>query len=110
MNHFSAKDYKKILLESNLSPLNTYKKLFEEMGIKFSYDDELLDYIVMEAEALDCGARSLKTVFDGIISDELFDIFSGQKKSVHLSVPTDRSKSYVAKKIASKNRNTVGFC
>lgn len=110
MNHFSKEDYKKILVESNLSPLNTYKKLFEEMEIKFSYDDDFLDYIVMEAEALDCGARSLKTVFDGIISDELFDIFSGQKKSIHLSVPADKSKSYVAKKIAAKNRNTVGFC
>ncbi len=109
MNHFSKDDYKRILLESNLSPIITYQKLFEEMGIKFSYDDELIDYIVAEAEALECGARSLKTVFDGIISDELFDVFAGNKKEIHLTVPKDQSKSYVARKRASENRKKVGF-
>ena len=109
MNHFSKDDYKRILLKSNLSPINTYQKLFDEMGIKFSYDDELIDYIVAEAEALECGARSLKTVFDGIISDELFDVFAGDKKEIHLTVPKDQSKSYVARKRASENRKKVGF-
>lgn len=109
MNHFSKDDYKRILLESNLSPINTYQKLFGEMGIKFSYDDKLIDYIIDEAEALECGARSLKTVFDGIISDELFDVFAGEKKEIHLTVPKDQSKSYVARKKASENRKKVGF-
>ena len=109
MNAFSKEEYKRILLESNLSPLNTYKKLFEEMGIKFSYDDDLIDYIADEAVALDCGARSLKTVFDGIISDSLFDLFAGNTKEVHLTKPADMSKSHRARKIASENRHTVGF-
>ena len=109
MNHFSKDDYKRILLESNLSPINTYQKLFGEMGIKFSYDDKLIDYIIAEAEALECGARSLKTVFDGIISDELFDVFAGEKKEIRLTVPKDQSKSYVARKKASENRKKVGF-
>ena len=109
MNHFSKNDYKRILLESKLSPINTYQKLFDEMGIEFSYDEDLIDYIVAEAEALECGARSLKTVFDGIISDELFEIFSGDKKEIHLKVPEDQSKSYVAKKRAFENRKKVGF-
>ena len=109
MNHFSKDDYKRILLESNLSPIITYQKLFDEMGIEFSYDDELIDYIVAEAEALECGARSLKTVFDGIISDELFDVFAGNKKEIHLTVPKDQSKSYVARKRAAENRKKVGF-
>ena len=109
MNAFSKEEYKRILLESNLSPLNTYKKLFEEMGIRFSYDDDLIDYIADEAVALDCGARSLKTVFDGIISDSLFDLFAGNTKEIHLTKPADMSKSYRAKKLASENRKQVGF-
>ena len=109
MNNFSKEDYKRILLESKLSPIITYQKLFKEMGIKFSYNAELIDYLVEEAEALDCGARSLKTVFDGIISDELFDVFSGDKKEIHLKAPKDQSKSYVAKKRAAENRKRVGF-
>ncbi len=110
MNAFSKDEYKRILLESKLSPLNTYKKLFEEMKIEFTYDDDLIDYIADEAVALDCGARSLKTVFDGIISDSLFDLFAGNSKKVHLTKPTDMSKSHRTKKIASENRHTVGFC
>lgn len=109
MNQFEREDYKKILLESNLSPINTYQKLFEELGIKFSYDDDLIDYIIDEAVALDCGARSLKTVFDGIISDSLFDVFSNNSKEVHLSVPKDKTKSYAVRKRASENRKKVGF-
>ena len=110
MNSFSKDDIKKILLESNLSPINTYKKLFAELGIDFTYDENLIDYIAEESMALDCGARSLKTVFDGIISDALFDIFAEKKTKIHLTIPADKSKSYVAKKRASENRNTIGFC
>ena len=107
MNAFKREDYRKILLESKLSPINTYTKLFDEMGIKFSYDDNLIDYIIDEAIALDCGARSLKTVFDGIISDYLFDVFAKDKKEIHISIP--KGKSYVAKKRASENRRAIGF-
>lgn len=110
MNAFSKDDIINILLESELSPLNTYKKLFAAMDIKFTYDEELVDYIADEAMALNCGARSLKTVFDGIISDELFDIFASKVKSVHLSVPTDKGKSFVAKKKAREKKKAIGFC
>ncbi len=109
MNAFSKEDIKHILLESQLSPINTYKKMFEEMGIEFTYDDELIDYIAEEAIALDCGARSLKTVFDGIINDHLFDVFAKVENKVHLSIPKDQTKSYVAKKEAAKKRNMIGF-
>ena len=109
MNEFSREDYKRILLESNLSPINTYQKLFDELGIKFTYDDDLIDYVIDEAIALECGARSLKTVFDGIVSDSLFNIFAESKKEVHLSIPKEKNKSYVAKRKASENKKRVGF-
>ena len=109
MNHFTKDDYKAILLQSESSPLNTYKKMFKGMGINFTYDDNLIDYVVDEAEALDSGARGLKTVFDGIISDSLFDIFASGEKEIHLNLPTNDSKSYLAKKKAAEKRKTIGF-
>ncbi len=109
MNCFSRDDYRKILLDSKLSPINTYKNLFDELGINFSYDDSLIEYIIDEAIALDLGARSLKTVFDGIISDYLFDIFADNMKEIYLKVPTDKRKSYAAKKKASDSRKSIGF-
>ena len=107
MHEFSREDYRKILMESNLSPINNYQGLFDELGIKFSYDAELIDYIIDEAIALNCGARSLKTVFDGIISDFLFDIFAQGQKEIHLTIPKEKGKSYVAKKKASAK--VIGF-
>lgn len=108
MNSLSKKDFEKILLESNLSPLNTYKRFFEGIGVEFTYDEDLIDYISDEALALNLGARSLKTVFDNIINDELYEIFAEEKKIVHLSKP-EKSKSYVLKNKKRNSKSYIGF-
>lgn len=95
MNCLSKDDIKKILVESDFSPLNTYKILFESMNIKFSYEDSFLDYIAERAIELNSGARSLKTVFDEIINSALFKIFAGEYSSIHLTAPSDEKKTYV---------------
>lgn len=74
MNSLSKEDIKKILTESDFSPLNTYRLLFESMNIEFSYDEDFIDYIAEKAVALNSGARSLKTVFDDLISSAMFRI------------------------------------
>lgn len=109
MNDLEKEDYKKILLESNLSPIFTYGKLFEDLGVKFSYDDSLIDYICDEALALGCGARGLKTVFDGMMSDYMFEVLAGNMEEINLTVPKDKSQSYALKKRAAQNRKKVGF-
>lgn len=109
MNDLKKEDYKKILLESNLSPIYIYGKLFEDLGVNFSYDDLLIDYICDEALALECGARGLKTIFDGMMSDYMFEVFAGVRKNVDLTAPKDNSHSYVLKKKAAQNRKKVGF-
>ena len=45
MNALTIEDLKKILTDSNFSPLNTYKVLFESMNINFTYENDFLDYI-----------------------------------------------------------------
>lgn len=109
MNSFNAEDLKRILLESDLSPFNTYSELFKSMNIEFDYDEDLIDYIVDEAMALNLGARSLKTVFDNIISDRLFDVFANKPKSLHLTKPTDESKSFASKAKKAKCKKNIGF-
>ena len=92
-----------------MSPIFTYGKLFEDLGVKFSYDDSLIDYICDEALALGCGARGLKTVFDGMMSDYMFEVLAGNMEEINLTVPKDKSQSYVLKKKAAQNRKKVGF-
>ena len=94
----SKEDIKKILTESDFSPLNTYRLLFESMNIEFSYDEDFIDYIAEKAIALNSGARSLKTVFDDTISSAMFRIFAGEYSSINLTRPTNDEKPYVLTK------------
>lgn len=94
MNPLTKEDIKKILLQSNFSPLNTYKLLFESMNIAFSYDDSFVDYIATEAISLNSGARSLKTVVDNAIGSAMFRIFAGEYSAIHLTRERDGDKPY----------------
>lgn len=98
MNCLTKEDIKKILIESNFSPINTYKHLFESMIISFTYEDDFIDYISEKAVSLNSGTRSLKTVFDDIISSAMFRIFAGDYSSIHLTRPNDEEKPYVLTK------------
>lgn len=98
MNPLTKEDIKKILLESDFSPINTYKILFDSMGIKFSYNDEFIDYVASKAIELNSGARGIKTVFDNIISGAMFRIFAGEYREIYLSSPSENEKVYVLKK------------
>ena len=98
MNCLKKEDLKKILIESDSSPLNTYKLLFESMNIEFSYDDDFIDYIAEKATILNSGARSLKTIFDDTISSAMFRIFAGEYSAISLTKPNDNERSYVLTK------------
>lgn len=98
MNPLSKEDIKKILTESNFSPINTYKNLFKSMDIDFAYEDDFIDYIAEEAINLNSGARSLKTVFDNVISSAMFRIFAGDYSSIYLTRPKENEKPYVLTK------------
>lgn len=105
MNYLTKEDIKKILIESNFSPINTYKHLFESMNIGFTYEDDFIDYIAEKAVALNSGARSLKTVFDDIISSAMFRIFAGDYSSIHLTKPIEDEKPYVLTKTLKNSNN-----
>lgn len=98
MNTLTKDDLKKILIHSNLSPINTYKNLFDNLNINFKYDESFLDYIAYKASLLNTGARSLKTVFDEEISGALFRIFSGEFDELYMTRQNSNDKSYILKK------------
>lgn len=98
MNSLSKEDIKKILIESDFSPINTYKLLFDSMNIDFSYDEDFIEYIAEKAMALNSGARSLKTVFDDTISGAMFRIFAGEYSAIKLTSPNNEGKSYILTK------------
>jgi len=106
MNPLQKSDIVKILKNSDFSPLNTYRKLFEMLDVKYEFNDEFIDYVADLAIEKKSGARSLKTVFDDCISSALFRIFAGEYSSISLVKPTDENpKPYVL----SKTKDKKGF-
>lgn len=87
MNPLEKEDIIKILKNSDFSPLNTYKKLFEMLQVEFKYTDDFIEYIADLAISKKSGARSLKTVFDDCISSALFRIFAGEYSGISLVKP-----------------------
>lgn len=103
MNPLSKEDIKKILIESDFSPLNTYRLLFESMNITFSYDENFIDYIAERAVELNSGARSLKTIFDDVMSSAMFRIFAGEYSAINLTSPIAEERAYVLTKRWTKS-------
>lgn len=96
MNALGKEDIIKILKDSDFSPLNTYKKLFQILGVKYEFTDEFIEYIADLAIKQKSGARSLKTVFDQCISSALFRIFAGEYSEISLVKPNvENEKPYV---------------
>ena len=109
MNPLSKEDIIKILKESDFSPLNTYKKLFDMLEVNFDFSDEFIEYIAELAITKQSGARSLKTVFDDCISSSLFRIFAGEYSSISLVKPDDENnKPYVLTKTKEKKHGFFG--
>lgn len=109
MNPLSKEDIIKILKESDFSPLNTYKKLFDLLEVNFDFSDEFIEYIAELAIAKQSGARSLKTVFDDCISSALFRIFAGEYSSISLVKPDDNNpKPYILTKGKVKKHGLLG--
>ena len=103
MNPLKKDDIIKILKNSNYSPINTYKKLFELLNVKFEFNDEFIEYIAELAVKKQSGARSLKTVFDECISSALFRIFAGEYTGISLVKPSNENeKPYVLTKTKEK--------
>lgn len=103
MNPLEKEDIIKILKNSDFSPLNTYKKLFEILQVQFEFTDDFIEYVADLAIAKKSGARSLKTVFDDCISSALFRIFAGEYSGISLVKPdVENEKPYVLTKTKEK--------
>ena len=52
--------------------MKQYRKLFELEGIKLEIEDEVLDFMVEKAVEYKLGARGLRSICEGILTDAMF--------------------------------------
>ena len=70
---------KKILIEPKNSLVKQYKKLFEIDGVELEFKEEAIEAIVDKAIELKTGARGLRSIIEGIMTNIMFEIPSNPK-------------------------------
>ena len=89
-----------ILTEPKNSIIKQYVKLMEMDGVKLTFNDDVLDFIVDKAIEFKLGARGLRSIVETIMMDKMFEVpSSGEqecvvdiefaKKQLEKGLPTD---------------------
>ncbi len=77
---------KRILTEPKNSIIKQYIKLFSMDGIKLSFTQDALDFIVDKAIEYKLGARGLRSIVENVMMDAMFDIPSKNVKTFEVNV------------------------
>lgn len=70
---------KKIVVEPKNALVKQYKKLLEIDGVELEFKEDALEAIVNKAIELKTGARGLRSIIEGIMTDIMFEIPSNDK-------------------------------
>ena len=95
--------YKKILLESKISPLKNFEKTVKLYGYKgIKYDESFVNKLAEEAVKMKTGARGLQTVMSGIQNKLLMGLINHEfdldkKIKLTTNLIDEYNKSYVRK-------------
>ena len=88
---------RRILTEPKNSIIKQYVKLMEMDGVKLTFENATLDYIVDVAMEYKLGARGLRSIVETIMLDKMFEIPSSGVKSCKIT------KEYARKQIEKSN-------
>ncbi|POY37989.1 ATP-dependent Clp protease ATP-binding subunit ClpX [Solitalea longa] len=82
-----------ILIEPKNSLIKQYVKLFSYEGIKLSFENDVLEYIVDKAMEFKLGARGLRSICEAIMIDHMFELPSvNDVKELVISLDYAREK------------------
>ena len=79
LNPLDEKALRRILTEPKNAIIKQYEKLFEMDGIKLTWDEKVLDYIVQKAIEFKLGARGLRSICEAIMMDAMFELPSKEE-------------------------------
>src|SRR3990170_1110135 len=69
-----------ILTQPKNALVKQYTRLFELEGIKLTIEEEVLDFMVEKALEYKLGARGLRSICEGILTDAMFELPSSKEK------------------------------
>ena len=92
LNPLDRKALRSILVEPKNSIVKQYIKLFEMDGIKLTFTDGALDFIVDKAMEYKLGARGLRSIVESVVIDAMFDIPSQNVDAFEVDAEYARSQ------------------
>ena len=90
MDPLDKETLRAILTEPKNALIKQYEKLFGMDEVKFTIDDNALDYIVDKALEYKLGARGLRSLCEAILTDAMYDLPSSKEKELHVDVDYTR--------------------
>jgi ATP-dependent Clp protease ATP-binding subunit ClpX len=81
-----------ILTKPKNALVKQYKKLFDLEGIKLTIEEDVLHFMVEKAMEYKLGARGLRSICEGILTDAMFELPSSTEKQFTLDLEYARRK------------------
>ena len=93
LDPLNEKALRRILTEPRNAIIKQYEKLFEMDGIKLTWDEKVLNYIVQKALEFKLGARGLRSICEAIMMDAMFELPAKENPGdIHIGIKYAREK------------------
>lgn len=92
LDPLDAPTLRAILTEPKNALIKQYKRLFELEGIQLTIEDDVLDFMVEKAVEYKLGARGLRSICEGILTDAMFELPSSKDTLFILDIDYARRK------------------
>src|SRR6186997_638055 len=97
LDPLDAATLRAILIEPKNALLKQYKRLFELEGIVLTIENTVLDFMVEKAVEYKLGARGLRSICEGLLTDAMFELPSTNEKTFLLDIEYARRKFETSK-------------
>src|SRR5436190_588506 len=92
LDPLDAPTLRAILTEPKNALMKQYKKLFELEGIRLEVEEDVLDFMVEKAVEYKLGARGLRSICEGVLTDAMFELPSSKESHFHLTLEYAKRK------------------
>jgi ATP-dependent Clp protease ATP-binding subunit ClpX len=86
LDPLDAATLRAILTEPKNALIKQYHRLFELEGINLTIEEPVLDFMVQKAVEYKLGARGLRSICEGILTDAMFELPSAKEKEFNLDL------------------------
>lgn len=92
LDPLDATTLRAILTEPKNALIKQYQRLFELEGINLTIDEDVLNFMVEKAVEYKLGARGLRSICEGILTDAMFEMPSSKEKEFALDLEYAKRK------------------